>query len=236
MQFLIVRALVFLEFASAISAAPLLRNSIEQPVHVRRRVPYSVVAVDGGSAATSTLPPASTTTVTLTVSATETVEQTTTLTVSPTCSLGTTSVSISTLTVTGTGPTTTVWSTISEDSAPSTPAVSLISTPTAISTIRADTTSEPWTASSPAVSTTLDVFSSTASSAAGISTVIQTSTVIAGYGIPPAPTTYNTGPSAAYSASRAWNTTMTTNYTPDSVSHTIIRASSDAWNQMYRET
>lgn len=164
-----IKASALLQFIVLVLGHPLRQEQIAQPAHLLRRASYSVVAVDGGSAATSTSSPMKT--VTRTASETKTIDQTKTIYFTPTLSTTLTVTESRTLSVTSGG---------------------------CDNSIVVAPSSKTIAPQSPATITTL---------------VIDTTTSVK-YGTPAMPATQSHGDSARYSASRPWNSTVTSNYGP----------------------
>lgn len=174
----------------AVERTPLLRRA------------YSVVAVDGGAAATS-MTPSSTKSVTLTVSTTKTIDRTTTLLLSlPNLATPATTFAASTRTISEPGPITTLASTLTREYT--------LTTSLATSSY---TSANCETASMLTPSTVAHATPSSISDSAEASTLIHTSTpAILTHGIPPIPTTQSHGAGVSYTASRSWNSTTVSSY------------------------
>lgn len=198
--FLLIGTIALLQSYSIVSAAPILYTTPEQCVRVLRRVPYSVVAVDGRDTTTTTALPSPTQTVTLTSSATKTIDTIRTITALTTVAAATTPNAIHTVyTVTEPPLTTTIASIVTQ------------SQPTFIMTVVVESPSQQ------SVRTNCETFMAVTSPISTITAplissnvedqiVTQTSLF---YGAPPMPTTYDTGSNARYTASQAWNVTTT---------------------------
>lgn len=199
--FLLIGTVALLQSYSIVSAAPLLFTTPEQSVRILRRVPYSVVAVDGGDTATTTALTSPTQTVTLTSSATKTIDTTRTIIASTTVAAATTPNAVHTVyTVTEPPLTTTIASTVTQSQPPVTKTV--VAESQSQQPVR--TNCETFTTVTSLISTTIAPLISS-----NVETRIVTQTSLF-YGAPPMPTTYDTGSSARYTASQAWNVTTTT--------------------------
>lgn len=194
-----VLTLLYLIFTT--SGLPILPHMPNESSQLLRRASYSVVAVDGGSAATNTAQLSPTRTLTLTTSEIKTVTQTKSLTTSLTAHGTTTPITTSTVTTKESGPITTVTHTVSEK-IPVAGAASVLTSTLVVT--------ETTTAIGGACSTF-----SAVPNVPETTTIVQISTITSlVYATPPKPTTYSNGGGARYSASQPWNNTSTIEYGP----------------------
>lgn len=217
---ILLQSLTLLYLTFTTSGFPLLPHLPKESSQLLRpRASYSVVAVDGGSAATNTAQLSSTRTLTLTTSETKTVAQTKSLTTSLTAHGNTTPITTSTVTAKESGPTITVTHTVSEKIS----AMGAVSV--SISTL---VVTETTTAIGGACSPPLAV-----PNVPETTTIVQTSTVTSFvYGTPPKPTTYSNGGGVRYTASQPWNNTSTIEYGPTATGWATGQASSSLASHM----
>lgn len=224
---LLIKTLALLQLILTVSGLPLQQNQPLQPNRVFRRASYSVVAVDGGSATSTTAQSSPMKTLTLTTSETKILDHTRTLEASLTSHATKTSVTTATVTPSQSNHTVTITSTITKDSS-ATNTVSLLTSiltvteTTTTTTARACETLAPLPSivnGNPAPPATPDVTATT--------TITQTSTVTSFlYGSPPIPTTYSNGGGARYSASQPWNNTLTFGHGPTGTAWATAQVSS----------
>ncbi|KAL8658336.1 MAG: hypothetical protein Q9226_001080 [Calogaya cf. arnoldii] len=204
---------------SELSALPILPHQPDDSIQLLRRASYSVVAVDGGPAATNAGQQSPTQTLTRTTLETKTVAQTISLTTSSAAHGNTTPTTTHTVTAKESGPATTVTYTVSETLSATVPASVLTSTITVMET----TTAIGGACSTP----------SAVPNVPETTTIIQTSTVTSFvHGSPPIPTTYSNGGSARYTAAQPWNTTSTFEYGPTGTAWATGQASSTLASRM----
>lgn len=202
---------------------PVLSLPLQPQVPVERtpllRRAYSVVAVDGGAAATS-MTQSFTESVTLTVSATKTIDRTTTLSLSL-ANLATpaTTFAASTRTISEPGPITTLASTLTREY---TLTISLASSSYASANCETTSTLTP--------SIIANAMPSSISDSAESTTLIHSSTAaILTNGNPPIPTTQSHRAGLSYTASRSWNSTTVSSYGPTGTGSTA-RILSSSWS------
>lgn len=217
----LLETLIFVQLIGSVLSLPFRSQRSLEQVQLLRRVPYSVVAVDGGAAATSSTssPPI---TVTYTTSATETVDKATALSAHSTSYAIPTSVAPSTRTVSELASTTTIASTITRDHT-----VTLSATTQSNTSPSCETT---LTFTSPTVAIAT---SSTIPQTSETSMATQTSTMTTvSYGIPPMPTIQSHGAGASPTAARSWNSTTTNMYGPTGTAWSTVQILASSWTRM----
>lgn len=215
-----VQTLTLLYLTFTASGLPVLSRPPSESLQLLRRTSYSVVAVDGGPAATNSEQLSPTQTLTLTTSETKTISQSKSLTTSVTAVVNSTPITTTTVTLRESAPTVTVTRTVSGEN-PATGAASVL-TSTLISTHFI--TAIGGACGTPSA-VPIDLKTTT---------IVQTSTITNYmHASPPKPTTYSNGGGARYTASQAWNSTLTFQHGPTGTAWPTGEASSSFTSQMH---